>query len=217
MRRLLLGLLLVAVTQAGSAQPSPSGLPRLTDVGREAIALSGRAPQGLDVDLGSGLVYVSNNGNVAALCQGNGQGVPSSMSIVDPGLRRETVRVDAMAGPVWPLVDSRRDVVYSANSGGKSLTIHARGSGALLASVPLGGRPHQVGLDPERSLLVISNTNDETRWWMPTRVRWWAICPSARCPTVSRSTSTDTSPTSAAWATGPTPWSTSAPAGSPAP
>lgn len=131
--------------------------------GRQSIALSGRAPQGLDVDLETGLVYVANNGSYVANCKGTGQGVDRSMSIVDPSLLRETARIDNLGGPVWPLVDLGRNVVYSANSGGKSLTVHERGTGRLMDTIPLGGRPHQVGLDPERSLIVVSNTNDETQ------------------------------------------------------
>ena len=42
-----------------------------------------RAPQGLDVDLETGLVYVSNNGSAVAGCQ-PGPGVEGTMSIVDP-------------------------------------------------------------------------------------------------------------------------------------
>jgi DNA-binding beta-propeller fold protein YncE len=151
----------VGVARAQFQPAAP--LPVLTIEGRESIALSGRAPQGLDVDLETGLVYVSNNGSYVAACKGTGQGVDRSMSIVDPALRRETVRIDNMGGPVWPLVDVARNVVYSANSGGKSLTVHERGTGRLLSTIPLGGRPHQAGLDPGGSLLVVTNSNDESQ------------------------------------------------------
>jgi DNA-binding beta-propeller fold protein YncE len=63
-------------------------------------------------------------------------------------------------------VDPRRGVVYSANSGAKTLTVHARGTAALLATLALGGRPHQMGLDPARPFLVVSNTRDETQTWI---------------------------------------------------
>ncbi len=149
----------VAVTRA---QVRPS-LPVLVIDGRESIALSGRAPQGLDVDLETGLVYVSNNGSYVAACKGTGQGVDRSMSIVDPATLRETARIDNMGGPVWPLVDVARNVVYSANSGGKSLTVHERGTGRLLATIPLGGRPHQAGFDPQQRLIIVSNSNDESQ------------------------------------------------------
>lgn len=160
---LIVGALLASAGAAGFAQsPNRTGLPTLTSVGFQSVALSGRAPQGLDVDLETGLVYVANNGSGVAGCQ-PGPGIEGTMSVVDPVLLRETSRVENIRGAVWPLVDYARNVVYSANSGGKSLTIHARGTGALLATIPLGGRPHQVGLDPASSLLVVSNTNDDSQ------------------------------------------------------
>jgi DNA-binding beta-propeller fold protein YncE len=152
--------LLAAVLSA--QPPSRSTLSSLSGVGLGSVSLSGRAPQGLDVDLETGLVYVSNNGAAVAACQ-PGPGIEGTMSVVDPASMRETASAQNLRGAVWPLVDLARNVVYSANSGGKSLTVHARGTGALIATIPLGGRPHQVGLDPASPLLVVSNTNDESQ------------------------------------------------------
>jgi DNA-binding beta-propeller fold protein YncE len=146
----------------GAQPPNRLTLPVLSTVGLGSVTLSGRAPQGLDVDLETGLVYVSNNGAAVAACQ-PGPGIEGTMSLVDPATMRETTSVQNLRGAVWPLVDPVRNVVYSANSGGKSLTIHARGTGTLLTTIPLGGRPHQVGLDPASPLLVVSNTNDESQ------------------------------------------------------
>ncbi len=159
-RRRFVSIALLALAASAAAQSRTP--PSLGDVGQRSIQLSGRAPQGLDVDLETGLVYVANNGSAVAGCAAS-PGVEGSLSVVDPALGRETARVDNVRGAVWPLVDAGRNVVYSANSGGKSLTLHARGTGALLQTIALGGRPHQMGMDPESPLLVVSNTNDETQ------------------------------------------------------
>jgi DNA-binding beta-propeller fold protein YncE len=163
-RLLPVGVVAVTLLAAvlGAQPPNRLTLPSLSSVGLGSVSLSGRAPQGLDVDLETGLVYVSNNGAAVAACQ-PGPGIEGTMSVVDPTTMREIASVQNLRGAVWPLVDPVRNVVYSANSGGKSLTIHARGTGALMATIPLGGRPHQVGLDPASPLLLVSNTNDESQ------------------------------------------------------
>ncbi len=86
------------------------------------------------------------------------------MSIVDPSAGRETAIVTTAEGPVWPLVDSRRAKVYVAGSGGAgTVAVHDPRTGAIDRSFTIGGKPHDLGLDPAGSLLLVSNTFDKAQ------------------------------------------------------
>ena len=57
---------------------------------------------------------------------------------------------NAIESPVWPLVDTTRKAVYVAGSGGQgTVAVHDPSTGAVTGSITLGGRPHDLGLDPK--------------------------------------------------------------------
>ena len=131
----------------------------------QSILLTGAGTQGLAVDGETGLVYAGNTGNTISKCDpGDVQERPgrNTMSVIDPAKGIELARVPTDDGPIWPIVDPNRDVVYMANSGGKgTISIHEKGTGIKLESIQLGGMPHAAGvLD---NILVVSNTNDKSQ------------------------------------------------------
>lgn len=143
-----------------------AGVCRIADAGVRNIALSRAGANGLAVDAASGLVYVVINGGTGPWCGEVGSFQPG-LSIVDPSVGRELGMVATGEGPVWPLVDSRRGVVYVAGSGGPgTVAVHTARTGALLRSHTIGGKPHDLGLDPSGSLMLVSNTFDRTQTWV---------------------------------------------------
>lgn len=165
------------VTPPGGMAPTPTSGPTLprAEATLRTWPLTGLGPQGLDVDTATGLVYVANNGNVIAGCDGDvsqpghdpatGMEPPreglSTLSIVDPEIG-ELARLPTGAAPIWPLVDSARGVVRVANSGDGTMTLHTLADGALVGRVDLGGKPHAIGQSPS-GILVVSNTNDASQ------------------------------------------------------
>ena len=86
---------------------------------------------------------------------------------MDPVAGRETAMVATAEGPVWPLADPRRGKVYVAGSGGSgTVAVHHPRTGVLERSFSLGGRPHDLGLDPGGSLMLVSNTFDKSQTWL---------------------------------------------------
>jgi len=139
------------------------GVCTIRDAGITHIPLSRAGANGLAVDARSGLVYVVINGETGVWCGGT-QKYPEGLSIVDPAQLRETALVATGPGPVWPLVDQRRNKVYVAASGAAgTVVVHTPVTGAIERSFKVGGRPHDLGLDPAGSLMLVSNTFDKSQ------------------------------------------------------
>ena len=165
------------VKSNASAQNSAGGTTVSTlsqDVILKTIKLTGAGPQGLELDSKTGLVYVANNGSIISGCKGDTsksggqaslQAGANKLSIVDPSSGKETVSVPTDSGPIWPLVDNKRNVVYVAGSGNGKVAIHELGTGKKTDSINIGGRPHAFGLS-ESGVLIVSNTNDSTQTFM---------------------------------------------------
>lgn len=150
---------------AGGAASGGASVPVL-DVAVRSIALTGGGTNGLDIDPSTGLVYAVNNASTSDWC-----GVPvgarsNTLSIVDADAGREIASVPTDPGPVWPLVDSTRDVVYVAASTEGRVAVHRLGSGQKVKSISVGGLPHDLGLEPRAGLLIVSNTNDGSQRYM---------------------------------------------------
>lgn len=145
-----------------------SGVCRIADAGVRHIPIGRAGANGLALDATSGLVYVVINGVTAQWCGDRGT-FTAGLSIVDPAAGRELALVPTAEGPVWPLVDSRRGLVYVAGSGGiGTVAAHDPRSGALRRTFTIGGRPHDLGLDPSGRLMLVSNTYDKTQTWAST-------------------------------------------------
>jgi DNA-binding beta-propeller fold protein YncE len=132
------------------------------DVGARVIPLSSGGVNGLDIDPQTGLVYAVSNSTAGAWCGVQGGARKDLLMVVDPVQGKETAAVSTERGPVWPLVDRAKGLVYVAASGDTRgmLGIHQVGTGAPSGVVPLSGLPHDLGLDPLSGLLVVSNTFD---------------------------------------------------------
>lgn len=157
---LIVPLVIMDVSDSESAE-----LPTLTDVGLDIIQLTGGGPNGLDIDPETGLVYVVMNGG-----QWCGDPIPDTakgVSIVDPANSMELDMVSTDLGPVWPLVDTQRNLVYVAASGAPgTIAIHKRGTGEKVGAIEIGGMPHDLGLDPNSGILIASNTKDSSQTYM---------------------------------------------------
>jgi DNA-binding beta-propeller fold protein YncE len=81
------------------------------------------------------------------------------LSIVDLNSGKVIATNATGRGPVWPLVDPSRGVVYVATSDGEVI-VHDMATGARIDSIRVGGLPHDLGLDQVSGLLLVSNTND---------------------------------------------------------
>jgi len=131
----------------------------------QSIQLTGAGTQGLDVDLETGLVYAGNTGNTISKCDpGNVQQKPgrNTISVIDPSKGTELAREATDNGPIWPIVDPKRNVVYMANSGSPgTISLHEKGTGKKLESITVGGMPHAFGILD--NILVVSNTHDSTQ------------------------------------------------------
>lgn len=139
------------------------GVCRVADAGIRHITLTRAGANGLALDPASGLVYVVINGATSPWCSDVGNIAPS-LAIVDPRAGREVRLVNTGEGPVWPLVDPRRNKVFVASSGGAgTVAVHDPATGALERSFVLGGRPHDLGLDPSGSNMLVSNTFDRSQ------------------------------------------------------
>lgn len=157
-----------APSGSGGCSDTSLGVCRISDAGVRQIPISRAGANGLAVDTTSGLVYVVINGATAPWCGDRGQ-PPSGLSIVDPAAGRETAMVASGLSPVWPLVDAARGKVYVASSGGAgTLAVHQLGTGRLERQFTIGGRPHDLGLDPRGRLLLVSNTFDSSQTWIST-------------------------------------------------
>lgn len=162
--------------QAGLNQSTSSVKTIDGDIGLKKVSLSGTAPQGLDVDLKSGLVYIGNNGNIIAGCEGDvtkqgnmqAQAKPftNTLSIVDPASGKEVASPETESGAIWTQVDNKNNVVYVAGSGNGKIGIHELATGKKKSAVTVGGKPHAFGYDPETNILITSNTNDTTQTYM---------------------------------------------------
>jgi len=139
------------------------GVCRIADPGIRHITLSRAGANGLALDPATGLVYVVINGATSQWCGDKGP-IASGLSIIDPAAGREVAMVATAEGPVWPLVDEQRGKVYVAGSGGNgTVAVHDSKSGAIERSLPIGGRPHDLGLDPAGSLMLVTNTFDKSQ------------------------------------------------------
>jgi DNA-binding beta-propeller fold protein YncE len=161
----------------GSAKASET-VKTLETVTSTTIKLTGVAPQGLDIDPDTGYVYVGNNGTIISGCDGDSSrsgennAPPATqkpgahtLSIVDPAQGKELTRVDTESAVIWPLVDTKRNVVYTAGSGNGRVGVHQRSSGVKVTSINVGGKPHAFGLSPNGTLIV-SNTYDTSQTYM---------------------------------------------------
>lgn len=146
----------------------------LSSVSIAKVQLTGAGTEGLDIDKKTGYVYALNNGAIISGCKGDvtqtggRQEVvkgASTLSIVDPTAGKEIVNVATEQAPIWPLVDTERNVVYAAGSGNGKVAIHELGTGKKIESMTIGGRPHAFGLSPS-GILIASNTNDSTQTYM---------------------------------------------------
>jgi DNA-binding beta-propeller fold protein YncE len=139
------------------------GVCRIADAGVRQIPLARAGANGLAVDPSTGRVYIAINGATTPWC-GDAGAITPGLSIVDPSANREVAVVTTGESPVWPLVDVTRGKVYVAGSGGRgTVAVHNRTTGALERSIVLGGRPHDLGIDPAGSRMVVSNTFDLTQ------------------------------------------------------
>jgi DNA-binding beta-propeller fold protein YncE len=123
------------------------------------VPISSGGTNGLDIDANNGLVYAVTNSTVSGWCKQPVGTRLDRLSIVDPVSGKEMIAVSTGRGPVWPLVDSTQGLVYVATSDG-IVAVHEAGTGNRIASIQVGGLPHDLGLDPVSGLLVVSNTND---------------------------------------------------------
>ena len=161
--------------QASMTSGSASGsVKELSSISVAKVQLSGAGTEGLDVDKKTGYVYALNNGAIISGCKGDvtqsggRQEVvkgASTLSIIDPATGKEIANVATEQAPIWPLVDAERNVVYAAGSGNGKVAIHELGTGKMIESIALGGRPHAFGLSPS-GVLIASNTNDSTQTYM---------------------------------------------------
>lgn len=142
-----------------------SGVATLKDVGLKTIQLSTGGTNGLDIDPDTGLVYAVNNSTVGAWCGKSGSR-GDSLSIVDPASGKEIASVATEKGPVWPLVDTGNNVVYVATSAEGIIALHKRGTGEKLETIKVGGLPHDIALDKESNVLLVSNTNDGSQQYV---------------------------------------------------
>lgn len=142
------------------------GVCKIADAGIRHIALSRAGANGLALDAASGRVYVVINGATSPWCGDVGQ-FQSGLSIVDPAANQELAIVATGVAPVWPLVDAQRGKVYVAGSGASgTVAVHHPVTGTLERSFVLGGRPHDLGLDPAGNLMLVSNTFDLSQTWI---------------------------------------------------
>ena len=88
----------------------------------------------------------------------------NTLSVVDPVGGREIAAVKTEPGPVWPLVDAARGVVYVAASTEGRVAVHRVRTGAKLETIQVGGLPHDLGLFGD--VLIVSNTNDGSQRYM---------------------------------------------------
>ncbi len=152
--------------------PAALGAQATVNAVTATVTLGGGKPavgsQGIALDPVSGRVYIAINGTITSSCDGDPSrtGIPpainppgaNQLSIIDPSTARETALVSTGSGPVWPTVDPVRRVVFVANSGGGTVTVHDATTGTLAATVTVGGKPHMGGLDYTTRLMVVGNT-----------------------------------------------------------
>ncbi len=160
----LAGASLVTPAMA-EAQPNVDALRATVTLGAGGGAIGA---QGIAVDPTTGLFYIAINGTVVANCDGDASrpgAAPQTnraganhLSIIDPAAARETAFVATGGGPVWPTVDPSRRVVFVANSGSGTVTIHDAATGAPAGTITVGGKPHMGGLDLDTRLMVVGNT-----------------------------------------------------------
>jgi len=155
-----------ASTATAACMDETLGVCKVADAGIRHITLSRAGANGLAVDSVSGRVYVVINGATSPWCGDVGNLTPG-LSIVDPVAGKELLIAPTAEGPVWPLVDTKRGKVYVAGSGGiGTVAVQHPATGVIEKSILLGGRPHDLGLDPAGSLLLVSNTFDKTQTWI---------------------------------------------------
>jgi YVTN family beta-propeller protein len=114
---------------------------------------------GVALDASSGRAYAVTNSTVGGWCSRPVGVRADQLSIVDLRAGKLIATSATGRGPVWPLVDPPRRVVYVASSDGE-VVVHDIATGVRLGSIAVGGLPHDLGLDPASGLLLVSNTND---------------------------------------------------------
>ena len=140
-----------------------TGVCRIADAGLRHIRISRAGANGLVVDTATGWVYVAINGVTSPWCGDVGT-FQTGLSLVDGAAGMEVATVATGESPVWPFVDSQRGKVYVAGSGGQGTVVtHDARSGAIERIATVGGRPHDLGLDPAGPLMVVSNTFDRSQ------------------------------------------------------
>lgn len=163
--------LVLAVTLSVVGGREASAQPNL-DAVKATVTLGGSVgatgSQGIALDPTTGLIYIVINGTITGFCDGDPLKNPSAprprrvgdnqMSIINPATAREIALVPTGGAPVWPTVDPIRRVVFVANSGSGTVTIHDAATGAAAGTVDVGGMPHMGGLDFSTRLMVVGNT-----------------------------------------------------------
>lgn len=137
-----------------------AGVVKLTDVGLKKIELSSGGTNGLDIDFDTGLVYTVTNSTVGSWCNKPVGKRADLLSIVDPVQGKEIAAIATDKGPVWPWVDVSNDAVIVATSSEGIIARHKRGSGEKLGTIKVGGLPHDVAVDSQSNIMLVSNTND---------------------------------------------------------
>lgn len=161
----LAGAISVVDARGVSAQPNLDAVRATVTLGGTVGAIGS---QGIALDPTTGLVYIVINGTITGYCDGDPLKDPlaprprrvgdNQMSIINPSTAREIALVPTGGAPVWPTVDPIRRVVFVANSGSGTVTIHDAATGAAAGSVEVGGMPHMGGLDYTTRLMVVGNT-----------------------------------------------------------
>lgn len=128
----------------------------------QQVALTGRGNQGIAIDEETGYVYIGTFGGLNNKCLVGNPNAPekSYLNIVDPKKAKELAGVVTDAAPIWPAIDTKRDLVYVAASSG-TVAIHKRGSGEKVGSIKLGGLPHLPAM--LGNIMVVSNTYDQSQ------------------------------------------------------
>ncbi len=126
----------------------------------------GAEPAGIAVDSGSGTVYVSSeSGTIAVIDAKTCNGSESSGCSVLPRL------VPVQSDPRGNALDVANDTLYATNAGSNTLSMldtsscNARnesGCGKPALTVPVGGSPRRVAIDPATSSAYVVNVEDST-------------------------------------------------------
>lgn len=139
----------------GTSGPSA----RFLDVPLRIVGLTSGGTNGVALHGSTGRAYAVTNSTVGGWCSQPVGVRADQLSIIDLNDGKLIATTATGRGPVWPLVDSSRGVVYVATSDGEVI-VHDIATGARIDSLRVGGLPHDLGLDQASGLLLVSNTND---------------------------------------------------------